>query len=211
MKIEEFNEILHAGIDESGKGDVFGSLIIAGVVVSPEQCPLLIEKNIRDSKIISAGVIKKLASFLEDTLIYDIVVIRPQKYNELYSKMRNINKILGWGHQTVIKNLYKKKSFKYAVSDKFSKKNRINISKINVELFEFEKGERDIAVASASILARAKFLKEMDMMSEKYHLNFPKGAGPQIAPALINFVNTYGKKRLNEVAKINFKNVRQYE
>ncbi|MCK5600139.1 ribonuclease HIII [bacterium] len=208
MDITDFTGEIRAGIDESGKGDVFGPIIIAGAIVLPEQEEMLKENKIRDSKMISPNVIKKLALILKKELITSVVMIGPEKYNQLYSKMGNMNLILGWGHKTVISNLLEQRRFPYAISDRFSKKERIDVSALDVQLYQFEKGEREVSVAAASILARAAFLDSMDRMSAKFDMEFPKGAGPQVNDALLNFTSKHSLEQLHQVAKINFKNVK---
>ncbi|MCD6579274.1 ribonuclease HIII [bacterium] len=209
-EISEFFHTLRAGVDESGKGDVFGPLVIAGVVISEEDEELLISNKVRDSKMISDNVIKKLAKIIKEKILFDIIIIGPKKYNELYDKMGNINKILGWGHSTIIRNLYNKKHFVNAISDKFSKKNRISVNIPGVELYEFEKGERELSVACASILARNAFLEFMDRLETNYKLTFPKGANHGIDEAIGAFIEKYSYDDLKLVAKVHFKTIKNY-
>ncbi len=209
-EIEDFVNKLRAGIDESGKGDVFGPLVIGGAVISKKDEQFLLSNKIRDSKKISDNVITKLAKLIKERLTYDIVIIGPEKYNKLYEKMGNINKILGWGHATTIKNLYAKKHFDFAISDKFSKKERINVAIPGVEFYEFEKGERDLAVSCASILARDGFLQYMGNLEKKFGLNFPKGANYGIDEAIGTFIEKYSYDDLNLVAKLHFKTIKNY-
>src|SRR5207253_4219459 len=93
------------GMDESGKGDYFGPLVIAAVHVTPRAAADLEALNVRDSKKISDGMIKKLAVDIRVLCRHSIVAIGPERYNELYKKIRNLNRLLAWGHAKVLENL----------------------------------------------------------------------------------------------------------
>jgi ribonuclease HIII len=198
------------GVDESGKGDFFGPLVIAGALVEEEQLPFLTELGVRDSKTIADGKIITIAGRLRDRLPYEVVVIGPEKYNELYGRIRNLNKLLGWGHARVIENLLTKRPAKSAISDKFGHERFIieNLQKEGkkIELIQMVRGEAHPAVAAASILARAEFLKRMDEMSERFGVEFPRGASSTVDAAGRRLVSAKGTDILARVAKLHFKN-----
>ncbi|NOR21778.1 MAG: ribonuclease HIII, partial [Candidatus Aminicenantes bacterium] len=95
----------HIGTDESGKGDYFGPLVVAGVFVPEEQQNVLTELGIRDSKKISDNRIRELAILLKKGYKHSLVAIGHERYNELYTKLRNLNKILAWAHSRAIENI----------------------------------------------------------------------------------------------------------
>src|SRR5881275_690862 len=102
----------HFGVDESGKGDFFGPLVIAGVYVDREIARKLLDAGVQDSKRIGSDArIGALADSIRKTSmgLFEVVLIGPAKYNELYTKFGNLNKLLGWGHARVIENLLAKK------------------------------------------------------------------------------------------------------
>lgn len=202
-------EYPHIGIDESGKGDFFGPLVIAGVYLNQAQAKHLEKLGACDSKKLTDKKILNLENEIKNSSVYDIVTIGPKKYNELYLKFKNLNKLLGWGHACVLENLLQKTDAKIAISDKFAKDDVI-ISALkqkgkNIKLIQQTKAESDTAVAAASILARAEFVKRMAALSQKYELNLPKGANPLVLEQAKKFSTQYGKCELINIAKLHFK------
>jgi len=207
------NSFKWIGIDESGKGDFFGYLIIAGVVVNKEKLKILNEINVRDSKKISDNRVIYLAKIIKQNFINSVVSISPKKFNELYEKFKNINKILAWGHSRVLKNLLKITDINKVIIDKFTTKNYIENflteEEKNINRIEIIKGENDIGVAAASIIARANFLLTLNKLSEKWDFEFPKGASEIVDKLGFEFVKKYGIENLKFVSKINFKNFKR--
>ena len=80
----------HLGIDESGKGDFFGPLVVAGVFVDGTLPRQLLDLGVKDSKqITSDQKALDLADAIKDLITLDrcnVIVISPEKYNELYVK-----------------------------------------------------------------------------------------------------------------------------
>src|SRR5499433_1824333 len=102
----------HFGVDESGKGDFFGPLVISGVYVDREIARKLLDSGVVDSKRISSDTrIRALADTIRKTSqgLVETVLIGPDKYNELYENFENLNRLLGWGHARVIENLLERK------------------------------------------------------------------------------------------------------
>ncbi|MFA6989552.1 MAG: ribonuclease HIII [Candidatus Gastranaerophilaceae bacterium] len=201
------------GTDESGKGDYFGPLVIAGVLIDETNRKILENLGVKDSKTIKDTTIIKMAGEIKKNSIFSIVTINPQKYNQLYDKFKNLNKLLAWGHARVIENILENKSCENAISDKFGDESLIqnalmkNGRKIN--LIQRTKAERDIAVAAASILAREEFVKRMKNFEFEYKMPFPKGASERTIEAAGNFVKKYGKTNLENIAKLHFKTTKQ--
>ena len=202
----------YIGTDESGKGDFFGPLVIAGVQVCENNKKKFIDLGIKDSKKLDDKKIKQLAAIIKANSIHSVIVITPQKYNELYYKFNNLNKLLAWGHARAIENILEKSDCNYALADKFGDESLIKNALLNkgkqIILNQMVRAESDIAVAAASVLARAEFVKRMEEMSLKYELNFSKGASDKVINEAIKFTDKYSKERLNEVAKIHFKTMK---
>lgn len=198
------------GVDESGKGDFFGPLVIAGVRVEEWDVPELADIGVRDSKKISDNKILRLAATIRDKFVCNTVVIMPEKYNQLYTKIRNLNKLLGWGHAKVIENILIEKSVPAAISDKFGKDHFIidNLQEKGqqIQLIQKVRGEAHPAVAAASILARAEFIHRMDGLSRQYAISFHKGASAAVDAVGREFVRKNGEEMLSKVAKLHFKN-----
>ena len=110
----------HIGIDESGKGDFFGPLCIAGVYVNAEQFAQLQKMGVKDSKSLGDNSIKKIALQIKGCCLYHIVRINPVKYNEIYAGFKNLNKLLAWGYATAIEKLIEKTECHEVIIDQFA-------------------------------------------------------------------------------------------
>lgn len=198
------------GTDESGKGDYFGPLVVAGVYLEDNLIPQLKQLNVRDSKKISDGVIKDLDFRLRSICRYSVVVIGPEKYNLLYSRMKNLNRILAWGHARVIENILLQVDAARALSDQFGDelyiKNALMKLGKKIRLEQRPGAESDLAVAAASIMARAEFLNRMEGLSRECGMVLPKGASPQTEEVARKLVEKLGKENLEKYVKMHFKN-----
>ena len=197
------------GIDEAGKGDFFGPLTIAGLYASEECIKTLLTLGVKDSKSISDKSIRKIAKEIQKNCSYSIVNVFPDKYNELYEGFRNINAMLAWGHATAIENLVTKTGCKNVRIDQFAAEsyveNAVKRKHLEINLHQEHKGEADIVVAGASILARDAFLAGMQKLSEQFHFELPKGAGPKVIENGKAFVAKFGANALSKVCKNHFK------
>lgn len=197
----------HIGVDESGKGDYFGPLVIAACYVGPEHLAEL--EGVKDSKKITDNVIFKLAENIKKTCPHAIVAIGPSKYNELYERNKNLNKLLSWGHAQAIENVLAKQPSELAISDQFGDPSYIKwlLAKKgqDVRLESKVRAEADIAVAAASILARAEFLNRMKRLSQEFGIDLPKGASNIVIEVGKKFVAKHGRAALGNVAKLHFK------
>lgn len=213
MSLEELARHPHIGIDESGKGDFFGPLVVAGVLVDEENSKKFMEAGIKDSKKLSDEKILKLANLIKANSVHSIVIVGNEKYNEIYAKFENLNKLLAWGHARVIENILEKQYCNYALSDKFGNeyliKNALLEKGKTITLEQRTHGEDDIAVAAASVLARAAYVNKMQVLSRQYEIELPKGASEAVLQAGKKFVQMYGKEKLKAVAKIHFKTLSQ--
>ncbi|WXR62963.1 ribonuclease HIII [Peptostreptococcaceae bacterium AGR-M142] len=207
-KLKDYDLI---GVDESGKGDLFGPLVIASVYVDYESYKKLYNLGVKDSKMIDDIKILKLSKKIKAICEYSVVKIRNDKYNELYDKIKNLNKLLAWGHARAIENLLNKVDCHTVLSDKFGKeeliKNRLMEKGQNINLYQQTKAESNMAVAAASILARAEFVKELDNINKEYNIRFPKGISHMTIEKGKEFVKKYGQKELFKVAKLHFKTI----
>lgn len=206
------------GVDESGKGDFFGPLCVAGVYVNEDIAKAWKEKGIRDSK--NVGSDKKIAELAEiirttPAAVCDVVAIGNESYNRLHQKMGSVNKVLAWGHARVIENLMGRRSQMKpepvrAISDQFAA-NKATVGKAlmslgrEIELIQRHKAEDDLAVAAASILARHEFVTRLRTLGGKYDLEFPKGASNKVVEVGCDFVERLGADQLPAVAKMHFR------
>lgn len=201
------NEII--GTDESGKGDYFGPLVIAGAYADENMKKMLKVIGVDDSKKLKDVQIASMAIQIKEICKYDVVTIGNSKYNELYAKIDNLNKLLAWGHARVIENMLDKVNCSIVLSDQFGNPDLIQNALMkkgrNIHLEQRHRAEENIVVAAASILARNEFVERMDRMSDHYGIDFPKGASKKTILAGKEFVDRYGRERLSEVAKLHFK------
>jgi len=203
----------HFGVDESGKGDFFGPLVISGVYVDSAIARKLLDASVQDSKRIGSDArIRALAQTIRKTTggLIETVLIGPQRYNELYEKFGNLNKLLGWGHARVIENLLEKKpGCPRSLSDQFADARVIEQSllrhgrKIDVE--QRTKAESDIAVGAASILARDGFINWLERHGKELGLRLDRGVSANVKEIAKKLVEMNGAQVLREVAKVHFR------
>jgi ribonuclease HIII len=203
----------HFGVDESGKGDFFGPLVIAGAYVDRGIARKLLDAGVVDSKRIGsdariralADMIRKSSLGLEET-----VLIGPAKYNELYEKFGNLNKLLGWGHARVIENLLAKKpDCPRALSDQFADTRVVQQSLLQhgrkIKIEQRPRAESDVAVAAASILAREAFINWLEHKGKEMGLRLERGVSPGVKESAKKLVETNGPAVLRGLAKVHFR------
>ena len=193
----------------------------AGVYINQKICHAWEGKGIQDSKNIKSDKkIAQIAQVIRTTpgIVQNVVVVGNEAYNRLYSKIKNINQLLAWGHARVIENLMGN-SYQMipppqkAISDQFAATKKTVEQALmqqgrSLQLEQMHKAESDIAVAAASILARDEFVKRLNKLSEQYKIHFPKGATNVISTGR-EFVKKYGENALSLVAKIHFRTTQQ--
>lgn len=202
------------GTDESGKGDYFGPLVVAGVYVDENIADALISLGVKDSKALSDQ--KVLA--LERNIVsicrnrFEVIEINPEKYNRLRSRFERLpgqlHHLLAWAHVKVIDNISRKNPCSKAIVDQFADERFIN-GKMKgkhhrMKVYQMHKAERHIAVAAASVMARAGFLKAMSRLSSNYGSDLPKGATDKVIGSAKIFVAMHGIDALGKVAKLHF-------
>jgi len=203
----------HCGIDESGKGDFFGPLVIAGCYTNAEITRTLMAAGIQDSKRIGSDQrIRDLAEIVRATpgAVHSVVSIGPERYNELYKKFGNLNSLLAWGHARVIENLLEMQpDCPRALSDQFANPALIKRALLEkgrgIQLDQRTKAESDVAVAAASILAREQFIDWMDKTGRAAGTPMPRGASAQVKEVARKFVAAEGAAVLRRLAKVHFK------
>lgn len=206
----------HIGIDESGKGDFFGPMVIAAYHLTPDQLPWLSRLGVRDSKQIKSDVqIGKIAEgLLARTASHcEIMVLNPDTYNPLVKKMGSVNRLLAWAHATVLENLLDRfPDTSRAVADQFGPEHQITRALKTrgkqIELEQRHKAESDPAVAAASILARHRFVTELKHLGELANTPLPRGA-THVRPTGEDLVKRVGPEILTRVAKTHFRTTRQ--
>lgn len=202
------------GSDEVGTGDYFGPIVVTAAYVKKEDIPFLESLGIRDSKKISDDTILKVAPQVAKRIKYKSIILCNKEYNERHGKDNNMNKIKAIMHNKALWSLIKEEhpKYDYIIVDEFAKENRYY--GYLEEATEIQKGitfmtkaeDKNMAVACASIISRYIFLKEFDKLCDDIHIPLPKGAGRDVDIIGEEVVEKYGKDKLTEIAKLNFKN-----
>ncbi|MFB3055735.1 MAG: ribonuclease HIII [Ignavibacteriaceae bacterium] len=206
---------IYIGTDESGKGDYFGPLVIAAVYSDPSISKKLKEIGVRDSKELTDQSISIIASKIKklEGCVFDVIVINPEKYNILYDKMRNLNKLLGWAHAKAIENVLNVKIAPEAISDKFGNEKYIHNSLQEkgkeIKLHQLTKAEKFTAVAAASILARDSFSKWFYRLKKQMNIQLPKGASQKVEEKAKYIKKQLGDEVLGKLVKLHFKTTKK--
>lgn len=210
-------DVPYIGTDESGKGDYFGPLVIAGVYVTPETAQKLQALGVMDSKLLQDAAMKQMAAQIEQVVGstgWHVIEIGPKRYNELYDSFKqsskNLNHLLAWGHAKVLETLLSKNpTCTHAIADQFGSEHYIR-SQLQtlgkqITLHQTPKAEANVGVAAASILARVRFVQKLGALSQRMGITLPLGAGAPVQAAAYRLVSQHGADSLKEVAKYHFK------
>jgi len=207
----------HMGIDESGKGDFFGSLVASAVYVDPDLAHAMQDMGVKDCKQLTDKAVFFLGNKTRQLLgpkRFALVAIGPEAYNRLYAKMRNVNTLLAWAHARCIENLMETvPDCPRAVADQFGAKQVIERALMkkgrSIKLEQRHKAESDIAVAAASVLAREAFLRGLGRLGETYGIQAHKGASEQVKASAIELIKKAGPQILLKTCKCHFRTADQ--
>ena len=202
------------GSDEVGTGDYFGPIVVTAAYVKKDDIPFLEGLGIKDSKKVSDETILKVAPEIAKRLKYKSIILSNKEYNERHGKDNNMNKIKAIMHNKVLWQLIHEENpkYDYIIVDEFAKENRYYgyiEDSANIQrgiTFMTKAEDKNLAVASASIISRYIFLKEFDKLSDSLHIPLVKCAGKDVDSIGEEVVEKYGDKKLEEIAKMNFKN-----
>lgn len=210
---EDLYNITSIGSDEVGTGDYFGPVVVCAAYVNIEDIKFLEELKVKDSKQITDDYIRKIAPTIAKKIDYELLALSNKEYNEKYKTIKNINKIKAIMHNKVLYTLHQRHSdCNKIIIDEFAKENSyFNYLKevTNVErnlIFTPKAENKNMAVATAAILARFTFLEIMDKLSDKYHEPLLKGASNEVDKQAERLIAKYGKEVLDDIAKLHFIN-----
>jgi len=203
----------HFGVDESGKGDFFGPLVISGVYTDHGIARKLLDAGVVDSKRIGSDArIRTLADTIRKSSqgLVETVLIGPAKYNDLYEKFSNLNRLLGWGHARVIENLLERKpACARSLSDQFADARVIKESLLrrarHIVIEQRPRAESDVAVAAASIIAREAFINWLERKGKELGVRLERGVSPGVKETARKLVDANGSEALRDVAKVHFR------
>lgn len=207
------------GSDESGKGDFFGPLVVAAVLVDTEIAQELIAAGVKDCKVITDKEVHRLAPIIKNSAPINVVLaLKPEMYNYRYEQLRqekkNLNHLLANGHISAIrKAVQQRPECKYALVDQFSVHSGIREALesefSDLIVVEQKRAEADIAVAAASVLARERFLTLMDELAILAGRTLPKGGGEIATAQAQEIKNEFGVKILEKLVKKHFSNYKK--
>lgn len=207
----------HIGIDESGKGDFFGPLVVGAAYTDEDLSRMMQAMGVKDCKKLGDKQVMEIGKKLRMLLgpeRYRLVSIGPEAYNRLYAKIRNVNSLLAWAHARAIENLLEGvPDCPRAVADKFGAESVIKRALMKkgkkIVLEQRHKAEDDIAVAAASILAREAFLFSLKKMTTEFGVQIPKGVSDKVRTVATEMVQKHGPEVLTRVAKCHFRTTDQ--
>ena len=211
----KYHNCSSVGSDEVGTGDYFGPIVVTAAYVTKDDVEFLDKLGVGDSKKITDDKIKKIAPEIAKRIRYKSLILNNKEYNEKYNSDINMNKIKAIMHNKVLYTLMHEEpipNVDYIIVDEFAREARYyeyikedtNIQRGITFMTKAE--DKNLAVASASIISRYLFLKEFDKLCDNLHLPLVKGAGPDVDKIGEELVEKYGEGKLQEVAKVNFKN-----
>ncbi len=186
------------GSDESLKGDTFGGLVVCAFYCKEEDVSLLADLGVKDSKKLFDDQIITIATALKYNFKENFAIkeLLPEEYNDLLS-IDTQTVVLNNMHNLVGSMLKMKFGPITHVVDQYPGCKAGNI--------QDEKAEsKYLAVAAASILARAKAVEQINYLSKKSKISLPLGS-THVKEAL----EELKEKGLNpkEFCKLDFKNV----
>ena len=206
-----------AGSDESGKGDFFGPLVVAAVIVDETTAARLQAAGVKDCKQLSDKKVLLLEEVIKENVVDSAVLeLKPHIYNMRYNQVKaegdNLNQLLGYGHVAALSQVLERhQTCKGALIDQFTQSKAVlNSLKVKFPAMTFKqqpKAESDLAVAAASVLARAKFLRSMEELALiAGEEELPKGGGELATECAKRIAERLGKEELHRFVKVHFAN-----
>ncbi|SDD40951.1 ribonuclease HIII [Terribacillus halophilus] len=207
----------HIGSDEAGTGDFFGPITVASVYVDQSQFALLKELGVKDSKLLKDDSIQRIAKDLMHVeLPYSLLVMRNEKYNQLQQRGWSQGKMKTMLHHHAIQKLLAKIAptqpegiliDQFQLPATYIKHLATEGERLQQNVSFMTKAEsHSLAVAAASIISRASFLKEMDKLSKHAGFTIPKGASAKVDQAAGRLIRTHGRQALPVFTKMHFAN-----
>ena len=201
------------GSDEVGTGDYFGPIVVTASYVNKDNIDFLLDLGVKDSKKLNDEQIIQIVPKIIQRIPYQTFILKNKEYNLRKSENINMNQMKAILHNKVLYELKNKNyPYQYIVVDQFEpaasyyKHIQATSKKVNDIFFLTKAEDQCLSVACSSLISRYIFLKEMNSLSKDIGMTLPKGAGPMVDDAAKKIVEKYGKEKLNEIAKLNFKN-----
>lgn len=207
----------HAGLDESGKGDLFGPIVAACVVADADAVRKWQDEDLKESKkVTSDKAVLAMAKKIRDTknVVVKVSYANMLKYNELYRRFGNLNKMLAWMHAKALEGALQERFVPWGMLDQFTKQPLVQrqIKTDGVKNFELKmqtKAESDPVVAAASIIARATYIFALKKLSKEFGEDLMKGASAKTREQAVEIVKKFGPEKLPAFAKMHFKTAQE--
>ena len=213
---DNFATLSVLGSDETGTGDYFGPVTVAAVYVPADKIALVQELGVKDSKQLTDDYMRQIAPDLMKVCVHSILTLRNDKYNAIQARGYSQGKIKALLHNQALKHVLTKiapETPQYILIDQFAErgiyynhiKNEKEIVRQNV-LFSTKAENLHVAVATASILARYAFLKEMDRLAKVTGFPLQKGASGKVDEMAATIWLKHGEETLRSMTKWHFAN-----
>jgi ribonuclease HIII len=202
------------GLDEAGKGDYFGPLVVAGARIPDAGVEeRLVEIGVRDSKLLRSDERTRQISYrLLEVLGPEnvcVVALFPPEYEARRQDAGNVNRLLAELDAWIIEKM--KDGVRVVVVDEFARDTRACLEPVMPEEVSLEvrpRAEDDVAVGAASVLARARFVEGLGQLSGWAGFELPKGA-THVLDAGRRVFKECGRSGLDKVAKTSFRTTEQ--
>ncbi len=212
LQINQYT-IATMGSDEVGVGDFFGGIVVASAYVRKDQIQWLKDIGVKDSKFLSDEKIISIFKNIKDQIIFNVINIFPEEYNNQFEIYNNSHIIKAVGHNQALWNLSKQATRPYfVIIDQFvSPENysnylrRANKSEFSIDIFETKAESKYMAVACASIIARYYFLEQIKSLSNHINVELILGSSNHnIISTAKQIIKDKGVDALNKVCKKHF-------
>lgn len=210
-----FSQLSVLGSDEVGNGSYFGPVTVCAAYVDKTMVAKLKALGVKDSKELTDAQILKLATIIKETIPYKLLIVEPEKYNQIQPKYNAVHMKVALHNQAIFLLLKELAPIKpeailidqFTPEANYRKYVQSQQHQVQEKLYFVTKGEQyHTAVAAASIISRAAFLEELDKESIELGFKVPSGAGATADKVAANVLKIGGLELLSKFAKLHFAN-----
>lgn len=212
---KNFASLAVLGSDEVGNGSYFGPLCVCAAYADKEHLDALKRLGVKDSKMLTDDQIRKMATAIKELIPYRLLVVSPEKYNEIQPKYNAVRMKVALHNQAIrllLDQIAPTKPEAILIDQFTSEANYMKYVKqesqrIEQKIYFVTKGEQyHLSVAAASIISRASFLDELDKASLELGTKVPSGAGKPSDELAAKLLRQGGIDLLRKFAKLHFAN-----
>lgn len=212
---KNFASLAVLGSDEVGNGSYFGPLCVCAAYADKEHLDALKRLGVKDSKMLTDDQIRKIATAIKELIPYRLLVVNPEKYNEIQPKYNAVRMKVALHNQAIrllLDQIAPTKPEAILIDQFTSEANYMKYVKqesqrIEQKIYFVTKGEQyHLSVAAASIISRASFLDELDKASLELGTKVPSGAGKPSDELAAKLLRQGGIDLLSKFAKLHFAN-----